>query len=150
MNIKFRSTHVSMRGCTSHPLGGSSKQFREEFGTWSRKTFQFARAGSGSVMAGRGRLWTAVSRVRVVREIRGYFSSWTKTFLERDVGGSRLRHFCLQHLPVRAAERPLAVPARMKITLKFSSRFQRLYCRGTRSSKLNWEIINKVGFTHIW
>lgn len=122
MNIKFRSTHVSMRGCTSHPLGGSSKQFREEFGTWSRKTFQFARAGSGSVMAGRGRLWTAVSRVRVVREIRGYFSSWTKTFLERDVGGSRLRHFCLQHLPVRAAERPLAVPARMKITLKFSSR----------------------------
>lgn len=61
------------------------------------------------MMAGRGRLGAAVIRAGVVREIRGNFSTRTKTFFESDVGGTWLRHFGLEHLPIGTAQRPLTV-----------------------------------------
>lgn len=62
------------------------------------------------MVAGRGRLGAAVVAARVVREIRGDLPARAKAFLERDVGGARLRHLGLQHLPVGPAQRSLAVP----------------------------------------
>lgn len=62
------------------------------------------------MVAGRGRFGSVVTAGCVIREIRGDLSARTKTFLERYVGSPRLRHFGLQHLSVRSAERPFAVP----------------------------------------
>lgn len=63
------------------------------------------------MVAGRGRLGAAVVvAARVVGEICGDLPTRTKTFLERDVGGTRFRHLSLQHLSVGPAKRPLAVP----------------------------------------
>lgn len=63
------------------------------------------------MVAGRGRLGAAVVvATRVVREIRRDLPARTKTLVERDVGGARLRHLGLQHLTVGSPKGSLAVP----------------------------------------
>lgn len=63
------------------------------------------------MVAGRGRLGAAVVvAARVVREIRRDLPARTKALVERDVGGARLRHLGLQHLPVGPPKGSLAVP----------------------------------------
>lgn len=106
-----------------------------------------------------GRAWAALNRCysssRCTRDSRILFS------VDEDLPRERCRRFAASPFLPRAFARKGRGEAscctctdenhfKVFISSSVSSRFQRLYCRGTRSTKLNWGIINEIGFTYIW